>query len=302
MVILVLVSMLLAAISSRHITREERKTTLYQSNTTLFLFDGDDYALHSLTVTQDSDHPGNFDHNIILYQHKSKCSNLPILNTSNTVAGSDFSTISEIPIYALAGSSMTFNICGSTNSTYPIERLELVLNYGLEALQSLSQDYHNFSYFLPGTGGEWTCKKVTFHLNKDGYYTTRFLTKPTSAIFNYSVTFFHQQIDVEVLQEYLVHTDTLFMDRDHKVYTENNYCHIAVIQGKPGVTKTYVHIQLTYKYYTMKFFANNFKSIILLTSIFIILIILGVGSALLIRKYRCLLGHVISHIVDCKQK
>ena len=281
-------SIVLVAISSRYVTREEDKISLHYSNTTLILFNGRDYALQSLNVTQDSNHPGNFDHDITIYKHETDCKDLPIQNKTRTVKKNKLT-----PIYALAGSNIMFTICGSTNLSRAVERLELALIYGLESLQypPLLRDYLNFSYVVPGSNGLWNCKNVTFPLMMDGYYTTTFLTEPRSAEFNYSLTYFHRYFDIRHFVP--VKNYTLQADTDYKIFPEKpyKYCYVATIHGSPGVTTQYVHIRLTYKYYTMKFFSDNYNTMIvfpLILAMTIIVVEIIVLALIKLRVLRCI--------------
>lgn len=282
---------MIAAVSSRYITREENMTTLHHSDTTIILFNGRNYALKSLTITQDSNHPGNFDHNITIYQHEAHCEALPPHNERHTVKKSDIHPANNLsPIYMLADSSMIFTICGSTNRSRPTERLELALIHGLESLQYsslLPHNYLHFSYVIPGSNGEWLCKEVTFPITKDGYYTTIFLTKPKSASFNYTLTYNRYYFDISSFKS--VENHTLHKDTDSATYDNpHKYCYAATIHQRPGLATQYVHIRITYEYYTMRFFAENYKTFTAFPSV--ILIAAGATAIITIAliKLRCI--------------
>ena len=285
-------SLVLVAISSRYITKVEDRTTLHHSNNTLVLFNGRNYALKSLTVIQDSNHPGNFDHDIAVHKHETACEDLPsTIKRTHIYKRENFS-----PIYALAGSNMTFTICGSTNQSEPTERLELALIYGLESLQYnyslLPHNYLNFSYIIPGSNGVWKCKKVTFSLKRDGYYTTIFLTKPRSADFNYSLSYSYHYFDIGHFIQ--VENHTLHKDTDNVTFVNSphKYCYVATVYRRPGATRQYVHIRLIYEYYTLRFFADNYNTMITFPLMLAIAII-GIDSIVIVvliklRKLRCI--------------
>ena len=190
-----------------------------------------------------------------------------------------------------------FTICGSTNQSEPMERLELALIYGLESLQynycsPPLRSYLNFSYIIPGSNGARKCKKVTFPLKKDGYYTTVFLTKPKSADFNYSLSYSYHYFDISHFEQ--VENHTLHEDTDNVTFVDNphKYFYIATIHRRSGATMQYVHIRLIYEYYTLRFFADNYNTMITFPLILAIAIIVK-DSILIImliklRKLRCI--------------
>ena len=287
------------ALSSHYITREEDETTLHHSDTTLILFNGRNYALKSLTITQDSNHPGNFDHDITIYQHEAQCDTLPSHNEKRTIKKSNIHPANKLsPIYMLADSNITFIICGSTNQSRPTERLELALVHGLDSLQYYSPSLHNymylhFSYIIPGSNGEWDCKNIIFPIKKDGYYTTIFLTEPKSASFNYSLTYFRYYFDISHFES--VENHTLHKDKDNATYGDNphKYCYAATIHKRPGLTTRYVHIRITYEYYTMRFFADNYQTLIAFPLVLIVAIIVVESIAIVLvklRELRCTAG------------
>ena len=292
LIIMLALSLVSVTVSSLYITNVEHSTTLHHSNTTLILFNGRNYALKSLSVIQDSNHPGNFNHNITVYKHETACKDLPY--TVKQIQHHQRGNLG--PTYALAGSNVTFTICGSTNQSEPTERLELALQYGLESLPEyynyspLPHDYLKFSYILPGSNGEWKCKKVTFSLTRDGYYTTIFLTEPRSAIFNYSLRYSYRYFDISHFGQ--AETHSLYEDTESVTFVDNphKYCYVATIHRRPGATAQLVHIGITYEYYTLKFFADNYNTMIAFPLI-LAMAIIGAESIVMVlvklRKLRC---------------
>ena len=269
----------------------EHSTTLHHSNSTLILFNGRSYALKSLSVIQDSNHPGNFNHNITVYKHETACRDLP--HAVNIIQRNQRGNMG--PTYALAGSNVTFKICGYTNQSKPTERLELALQYGLESLpwyhdySTLRHDYLKFIYVIPGSNGEWKCKKVTFSLTRDGYYTTIFLMEPKSAVFNYSLRYFYRYFDISNVGQAESHS--LYEDTESVTFVDNphKYCYVATIHGRPGATAQFVHIGITYEYYTLRFFADNYNTMITFP---LILATATIGATIImvlvkLRKLKC---------------
>ena len=266
----------------------EHSTTLHHSNTTLILFNGRSYALKSLSVIQDSNHPGNFNHNITVYKHETACRDLP--HAVNIIQRNQRGNMG--PTYALAGSNVTFKICGYTNQSKPTERLELALQESLpwyHDYSTLRHDYLKFIYVIPGSNGEWKCKKVTFSLTRDGYYTTIFLMEPKSAVFNYSLRYFYRYFDISNVGQAESHS--LYEDTESVTFVDNphKYCYVATIHGRPGATAQFVHIGITYEYYTLRFFADNYNTMITFP---LILATATIGATIImvlvkLRKLKC---------------
>ena len=220
-----------------------------RSNSTVILADPKPpITLLSLTMTETTDYPGDYDHEIIIYQMDSDCSDFEIEET-HKLAGTDLSLINGTTTYALVGSSMTYNICGSTNLTHQSERLELVLLDRLEALQSPSESYIKFYFFPYGTDGEWICKNVTYNFQKHGYYTPIFLIVPQEATFTYSMTYqrrFLKDSSISPLFTYnLSHNKDTFTVNG---LSNGQPCFIATILENPIDTSPYVHVNISYTF------------------------------------------------------
>ena len=184
---------------------------------------------------------------------KSKCSSLPTQTVTDTFKGSDFSLINGTLFYALVGSSVALRICGKTNRTTLSERLEVILVDRLEALLSLQEvidKYHmyRFEYFYSGTGGNQECKDITFDIIKNGYHAMIFLAQPLATIYTYTASITRHFINSSQLP--FVEWNTLRHDKDsHKFSTDSSKsCFVATIKKIPGISKSYVHIRLTYEY------------------------------------------------------
>ena len=227
------------------IVAEDNRLILLHSNSMVILYDNDHDSSGVLRVTEDTGHPGDFDHKIILYRIDSECSDLSVKEEAHKLAGTNFSLINGTTIYTLAGSSMTYNICGSTNSTYQSERLELVFLDELEDLQSPLTGYHKFYYFPHGTHGNWECNQVTYNINKDGYYTPIFLTEPREVTFAFTVTFQLRLIPALSLPHYMLTANKEFVE----ISLTQHQCVVAFIHENPNIPSPYVHVQISYKYY-----------------------------------------------------
>ena len=151
-------------------------------NTSVILAEANHLFMSSLSMTEDTNHIGDFYRDIEVHQLDSKCDSLPTREEINTTTnGTDLSSINGTTFYALAGSSMTFSVCGTTSYTISeLERLELILRK--ESLPIA------IGFFHVGTNGEWLCKEKTFILDEPGYYTIIFLPPTYQASFMFNAT------------------------------------------------------------------------------------------------------------------
>lgn len=224
--------------------------TLHQSNSTVIIANSS-----SLTVIQDARHPKDFEHQIDVYQVDHDCSKLPAGHRQHTTTGyNDFSSINGTTVYALAGSFITLEVCGSTNSTYIPGRLEVALVESLEALHSsdkLLENIFDLNFFFPGVQGEWRCKEVTFSIDHFGYYTLFILPQPKECLFNFTATYNYRFIDLTLLSVKRKHTYTLFEDQDQlelpgRRWFNKNLCVLAHIKHNPNSPSNNVHIRHIY--------------------------------------------------------
>ena len=225
--------------------------TLYRSNTTAIVAN----TSLSLEVMLDVSYPGDYEHTIELYQVTSTCSNLPTLDETYTQMGYNFSAANLTTYYALAGSSIVFDVCGSDNSinSYP-KRLEVVVVKSLEDLQStetILQNFYRAFYFLPGIDGKWTCKKFVFDIDAYGYYTVIFLPLPSMAVFNYTMTYKIKSVDLTKTPIGL--TSTLRNDQERWTLPvkrgfnlDHDSCIVASIENNVDTSIRNVHIQTHY--------------------------------------------------------
>jgi hypothetical protein len=269
-------------------TAEDSRLILLRSNSTIILYDSDQNHDHDfsggLRVTEDTGHPGDFDHEIRLYIVDSECSGLEVTEEIQEIRGTDFSLINGTTTYALAGSSMTYNICGSANSTYQLERLELVLLDELEDLRSPFRDsYHKFYYFPHGTHGNWECNQVIYSINKDGYYTPVFLTAPREANFVFTVSFqFRFIATLSLVPNYNLTADKQFV----QFPLTQHHCVVASICEDPNIQSPYVHVQISYKYCKYSALATVLSLIILSLLTFFNFIFLGIYCSVILRCNR----------------
>ena len=239
------VAAVLVGYAVKHYQSNQPSTERYHENSSVVLAELDHFYTKSLTVTEDTEHLNDFHHDVEVYHAECKCSDL-VNMTTYTLNGSDLTP--KPPVYALAGSSISVYICGSTNETTESERLEIVLKNHLE------EDKVPFrvNFFHPGLDGKRRCKDMIFHLPANGYYTIIFVLNPSSPIdFDYELTYKIQAIDFHLLVEYSFANYTLRADQESCKFSLSNginkqSCFVAVIRENPNTTKGDVHIQLKY--------------------------------------------------------
>lgn len=197
-------------------------------------------------MMEDAEHQGDFQHDIDVYRVETMCSDITN-NTVFTIVGAENTSLP--PFYALARSSVSLEICGSTTSaTYP-ERLEILLQDHLEETNSVDTPYKVKS-FEPGLNSESVCKNVTFTLPKNSYYTLRFISPKTPMTFTYQLTYDLYVIDVDLLAKHTRENFTLHADQESCTFTLTwgikHSCFVAMIRDNSNVFVDDVHIQLTY--------------------------------------------------------
>ena len=211
-------------------------------NTSVVLTEVNHLFTSSLSVTEDTNHIGDFYRDIEVHQLDSKCDSLPTREEINTITnGTDLSSINGTTFYALAGSSVTFGVCGTTSyAISELERLELIL-----CKESLPLA---IGFFHVGTNGEWQCKEKTFILDEPGYYTIIVLPPTYQASFTFNATYSVHEIDTEQLLERAIVNYSLHMDQDscefHLKFGAAHSCFVATIMDNPNTLKQNVHIQL----------------------------------------------------------
>ena len=195
---------------------------------------------------EDAEHQGDFQHDINIHWVESMCNVI----TNRTVFTIDSAVNTSLPpFYALAGSSVFLEICGSTSlTTYP-ERLEILLQDHLEEPNSIDTPY-KVKYFEPGLNGEPVCKNVTFTLPQNNYYTLMFISPKTPMTFTFKLTYDLYVIDVDLLAKHTSANFTLHADQESCSFTLSwgikHSCFVAMIRENPNVFIDDVHIRLTY--------------------------------------------------------
>ena len=224
-------------------------TERYHENSSVILTELDHFYTKSLTVTEDTEHLNDFRHDIEVFHAECKCSDLVTL-TTYTLNGSDVTPIP--PVYALAGSSISVHICGSTNATTESERLEIVLKNHLEEANLPNEVPFRVNFFYPGLDGKRMCKDVIFHLPANDYYTMIFVLNPSSPIdFDYELIYKTQAIESHLLAEHSLANYILRADQESCKFSlssdiNKQSCFVAMIRENPNTTKGDVHIQLKY--------------------------------------------------------
>ena len=204
----------------------------------------------SLSATEDTKHIGDFYHDIEVYQLGSTCDNLPTHKFISNVNGTDLSLINNTTLYALAGSSISLNICGMTNHTHTeLERLDVVLYKDPQII--------TVEFFHLGTDDEWQCKESKLLLDQWGYYTITFLPPTQEAKFMYNATFTMYEVDSKQLHRRALTNQTLHVHQDtFKVplmFGTTHSCLVATIKDNPHTLRQTVHIQLVFSKQTTLF-------------------------------------------------
>jgi hypothetical protein len=163
-------------------------TERYRENSSVILAELGHFYTKSLTVIEDTEHLNDFRHDIEVYHAECKCRDLVTL-TTYTLNGSDHDLTPMPPVYALADSSISIHICGSTNATTESERLEIVLKKHLEEETLLNDLPYEVNFFHPGLNGKPKCKDITFHLPANDYYTVIIMNPSSQIQFNYELMY-----------------------------------------------------------------------------------------------------------------
>ena len=221
-------------------------TGRYHENSSVILAELNHFYTESLSVTEDTEHLNDYRHDIEVHHAECKCSDL-VTTTTYTINGSDFSPIPTV--YALAGSSISVQICGSTNVTTDSERLEIVLSDQLEE-PKFNQIPYKVNFFHPGLNGGQKCKDMIFDLPANGYYTLSFLHPSTPISFDFELTYNIRAIDSNLLAEHTITNYILHADQESYKFPMSHgnkqSCFVAVIRDNPNTSKGDVHIQLNY--------------------------------------------------------
>ena len=227
--------------------RNKPMTLKCYENTTVILTEVHHLFTLSLNVTEDTNHVGDFYRHVEIYQLDSKCNELPTRMKSITFTNnSEISSINGTTFYALAGSSIQFDICAvTTNYTMgELERLELIVYKDSESQPD------GITYFHVGTDGEWQCKESKLDLEEPGYYTIYFLPPTHEARFVFNATYNVREIDTEQLQERALKKHMLQSDQDNFVFSikfrDAHSCFVATIEDNERSLKQTVHIQMTF--------------------------------------------------------
>ena len=249
LIVLVLAAAVVAALLIGFAVKQYRSnqptTERYHENSSVILAEPGPFYTKSLTVIEDTEHLNDFRHNIEVYHAGCKCSDLTTL-TTYTLNGSDHDLTPVPPVYALAKSSISIHICGSTNATTNSERLEIVLKKNLE---EGNDNPYKVNFFHPGLDGEMRCKDIVFHLPAKDYYTVIIMNPSSQIQFHYELMYKIQKIDSYLLAEHALANYTLQADQESCKFSlkiGKKSCFVAVIKENPNTTIGDVHIQLKY--------------------------------------------------------
>lgn len=223
-----------------------------QENTSVILADVHHFITHSVLVTEDTKHIGDFYRDVDIYHLNLPCSSLPVRDEVTMITNFNVSSTNNTTFYALADSSIKFSVCGITNYTYgELERLELVLHK--EEPQTTGA--YAIDFFHVGTDNKWECKESTLYLNEPGYYTIVYLPPTHPAEFTLNATYTISEIDFEQLNERALEANisinTLKKDQDSHTFSLDfriaRSCIVAAIRDNPSSLKENVHVTLKFR-------------------------------------------------------
>ena len=244
------VAALLIGFAVKQYRSNQPTTERYHENSSIILAKPGPFYTKSLTVIEDTEHLNDFRHNIEVYHAGCKCSDLMTL-TTYTLNRSDHDLTPVPPVYALATSSISIHICGSTNATTNSERLEIVLKKNLEEENFRNDAPYKVNFFHPGLDGKMKCKDIVFHLPANDYYTVIIMNPSSQIQFHYELTYKIQKIDSYLLAKHALANHTLQADQESCKFSlkiGKKSCFVAVIKENPNTTIGDVHIQLKYDY------------------------------------------------------
>ena len=245
LVLAVVAGLLLIGFAVKQYQSNQPNTERYRENSSVILAEPGHFYIKSLSVIEDTEHLNDFRHDIDVYHAGCKCSDLTTLITY-TLNGSDHDLTPVPPVYALAKSSISIHICGSTNATTNSERLEIVLKKNLEEGNDAP---YKVNFFHPGLDGKMKCKDIVFHLPANDYYTVIIMNPPSQIQFHYELTYKIQEIDSYLLAKHALANHTLQADQESCKFSlkiGKNSCFVAMIKENPNTTVGDVHIQLKY--------------------------------------------------------
>ena len=250
-------------------------------NSSVVLAEANHLFTSTLNVTEDTKHIGDFYRDIEVYQLDSTCNDLPTHKAISNVNGTDFSSINSTTLYALTGSSISLNICGTTNHTVTeLERLEVVLYKDTQIMA--------VEFFHPGSDDEWQCKESTLLLDQQGYYTITFLPPTHETKFMYNATFTVHEIDTKLLYSRALTNRTLHVHQDaFKIplaFGATHSCFVATIKDSPHTLRQTVHIQLMLTKQTTAFVIGAVVEILFILAVSVSIV---VSCSYLVKKTHC---------------
>ena len=223
----------------------------HHENCTVVLTEVNNLFTESLSVVEDTEFVNDFYHDIDIYKVEQTCSNI-MINTTKISSGSNLSLLNNTPFYALAGSSVSLNICASTNATTHPERLQVILWNHLRGPYSTDDSPYKVSFLHPGINDHFHCNDTVFELPINSYYTLTFLTPSAPLRIEFNVTYDLRVINTSVLAELSVKNETckLSFDGNNCSFSLNldikQSCFVADIEDNPNTDEKEVHIVLNY--------------------------------------------------------
>jgi hypothetical protein len=249
MLLIVAAAAILLGLTTVAHLRNKTSISLYHDNATVILAQVDRFFTRSLTVTQDTDFPGDSDHEIDLYLLNRECNDLPTAETKYTTYDYNIYTLNKTTLYLLPGSFITYSICASTNHTNMPDRLELLVFDNLERARSfdIGDSFYTFAYFSVGVEEDIRCSDETISIEKAGYYYFVFLLPLHLAEFELNVTYAIHWIDPTRFSEtekiHILHENQDIVEIVSSPAINKMSCLVAAIKR---AAKPFVHIRLQF--------------------------------------------------------
>ena len=225
--------------------------TLQRQGAAVILDSVNAFLTETVSITEQVNHHDS-PHMIDTYLTSRGCEHLPTYWNISEYNATDLRNTT--PVYMLAGSRLSFDICASTE--YEVkDNIELYIVAGLNDIlrfnpDEAQEDKHYYYKSIPvGDNGDMPCTKASYHVHSPNYYTSIFLIPPQPLNITYQLNTSVLSINVTALELASTHVGTLHEDND-EIHTSLKFhaCHkclIALIHPGKGQRKT-VHIKLNF--------------------------------------------------------
>ena len=227
-------------LSSPLITSQRQGAAVILDSVNAFLTD-------TVSISEQVNHHDS-PHTIDAYLTSRGCEHLPTYWNIYEYNATDLRNTT--PVYMLAGSRLSFDICASTEYEQK-DNIELYIIAGLNDILRFNPDearedkHYNYKIIPVGE-----CTKVSYHVHSPNYYTSIFLVPPQPLNITYQLNTSVLSINVTALELASTHVGTLHEDND-EVHTSLKFraflrkCLIALIHPGKGQRKN-VHTKLNF--------------------------------------------------------